>query len=63
MLPLNLYARVRICLCNFARETAGAARTRLSLRPLFAERVKKLTQTSGNSCRENAKSYLTQIES
>src|SRR5258707_6490963 len=31
---------------NFARETAGAARTRLSLRPLFEESVKK-QQTSG----------------
>jgi hypothetical protein len=33
MPPLNLYARVRI-LCILAHETAGAARTRLSLRPL-----------------------------
>ena len=30
--PLNLYARVRF-LCQLAHETAGAARTRLSLRP------------------------------
>ena len=35
--PLNLYARVRICLRIFAHETAGAARTRSSLRPLFLE--------------------------
>jgi hypothetical protein len=35
MLPLNLYARVRFFLCNFAHETAGAARTRSSLRPLY----------------------------
>jgi hypothetical protein len=33
LLPLNLYARVRFAI-SFARETAGAARTRLSLRPL-----------------------------
>ena len=33
LLPLNLYARVRSSI-PFARETAGAARTRLSLRPL-----------------------------
>jgi len=36
MPPLNLYARVRL-LHNFARETAGAARTRHSLRPLNFE--------------------------
>ena len=34
--PLNLYARVRFLLNNIARETAGAARTRLSLRPLVS---------------------------
>src|SRR5665213_3163404 len=33
--PLNLYARVRISLCINAHETAGAARTRSSLRPLL----------------------------
>ena len=37
MFPLNLYARVRFCYVHFARETAGAARTRSSLRPLFSE--------------------------
>ena len=37
MFPLNLYARVRFLLCAIARETAGAARTRSSLRPLFGE--------------------------
>ena len=37
MFPLNLYARVRISLCINAHETAGAARTRSSLRPLFEE--------------------------
>jgi hypothetical protein len=35
--PLNLYARVRF-LHIFARETAGAACTRLSLRPLISRR-------------------------
>ena len=33
MLPLNLYARVRVFKCAIAHETAGAARTRSSLRP------------------------------
>ena len=37
MFPLNLYAHVRISLCINAHETAGAARTRSSLRPLFEE--------------------------
>jgi len=34
--PLNLYARVRFFV-QFAHETAGAARTRSSLRPLFSK--------------------------
>ena len=38
MFPLNLYARVRFFYA-IAHETAGAARTRLSLRPLFPRRV------------------------
>ena len=37
MLPLNLYARVRVFKCAIAHETAGAARTRSSLRPLFSK--------------------------
>jgi hypothetical protein len=36
MPPLNLYARVRFLLLPFVRETAGAARIRLSLRPLVS---------------------------
>jgi hypothetical protein len=32
--PLNLYAHVRFVLMHIAHETAGAARTRSSLRPL-----------------------------
>src|ERR1700733_4478987 len=35
LLPLNLYARVRFLFAAFAHGTAGAARTRSSLRPLF----------------------------
>ena len=35
MFPLNLYARVRILDAQFAHETAGAASTRHSLRPLI----------------------------
>src|ERR1700716_3202436 len=34
--PLNLYARVRFFYFHFAHETAGAARIRLSLRPLVS---------------------------
>src|ERR1700736_2985526 len=33
MPPLNLYARVRFLIVQLAHETAGAARTRSSLRP------------------------------
>jgi hypothetical protein len=40
--PLHLYARVRISLCINAHETAGAARTRSSLRPLFEESANDL---------------------
>jgi hypothetical protein len=36
--PLNLYAHVRFLLMHIAHETAGAARTRSSLRPLFLGR-------------------------
>jgi hypothetical protein len=48
-----------VCSCAFsyvqlAHETAGAARTRLSLRPLLFWEGAKLTQTSGGSRRENA---------
>src|SRR6202051_3995386 len=45
-------------LCIFAHETAGAARTRLSLRPLVLFRGWQSTQTSGTSCRENVKLCL-----
>jgi hypothetical protein len=46
MPPLNLYARVRKFLLRIAHETAGAACTRLSLRPLLLMRA-KVTQSSG----------------
>jgi len=39
-----------------ARETAGAARIRHSLLPRFSRENE--TQTSGESCRENAGAYL-----
>ena len=54
MLPLNLYARVRFLLVPIAHETAGAARIRLSLRPLIGEGV-TWWQTSGQQRREIAK--------
>jgi hypothetical protein len=52
--PLNLYARVRFLL-PIARETAGAARIRHSLLPLFGENQ---GQGSGRSCREIAEPYF-----
>jgi len=55
MPPLDLYARVRF-FAHFAHETAGAARTRPSLRPLLLTRA-EVTQTSGASCRENADAH------
>jgi hypothetical protein len=57
MLPLNLYARVRFLSFSFAHETAGAARTRSSLRPLFFGGA-SFKHGSGKSCRENADAYL-----
>jgi hypothetical protein len=51
MLPLNLYARVRFCLMPFARETAGAARTRLSLRPLVIEGENQSTARAHRAAR------------
>ena len=54
-------SRCPVCSCallfaQIARETAGAASTRSSLRPLIRRGQTKM-QTSGESCRENAKSY------
>jgi hypothetical protein len=43
---------------HFARETAGAARTRLSLRPLISWRADRFNNNSRESCGENAKLCL-----
>jgi len=56
MLRLYLYARVRICLCTFARETAGAASTRRSLRPLLDGRTD--LKSPGETRRGNAEVRL-----
>jgi hypothetical protein len=45
---------VCVFLHNFAHETAGAARIRLSLRPLFVEGKEFSLQTSGESRLGNA---------
>ena len=60
MLPPNLYARVRFCFAHTAHETAGAARTRSSLRP-HDWRAGIFRQTSGKTCREIAKSRLRRL--
>src|SRR5438132_11730914 len=58
--------RIRIvCSCavlfaQIARETAGAACTRSSLRPLFSRGQKKM-QTSGEPRRENAKACFRRM--
>jgi len=57
--PLNLYARVRFLL-PIAHETAGAARIRHSLLPLFGENQ---GDNSGRSCREIAGLYPCQTSS
>ena len=53
MFPLNLYARVRFFV-QFAHETAGAARTRSSLRPLTlsegANEIAKLGRGVSREC-------------
>ena len=48
MFPLHLYAHVRFLMHSIAHETAGAARTRSSLRPLLFEARTKL-KTSGKT--------------
>jgi hypothetical protein len=52
---------VCVSLHNLARETAGAARARLSLRPLFEEGGKK-QQTPGEARRGIAKVWLLLFE-
>ena len=59
MPPLDLYARVRF-FAHFAHETAGAACTRLSLRPLLLMRA-EVTQSPGAVRREIADAYPTVI--
>ena len=54
MFSAALYARVRFLSHNFAHETAGAARIRHSLLPLWRDND---MQSSGGSCRENADVY------
>ena len=51
--------RCPVCSCApnvqfLAHETAGAARTRHSLRPLFRRRAQRICKTSGETRRENA---------
>ena len=52
-----------VCSCalssvHFAHETAGAARTRSSLRPLFSKRAERLPKTSRKTCGGIAKPCL-----
>jgi hypothetical protein len=57
----HLYARVRIFLMHNAHETAGAARTRHSLLPLFVRRDNEL-QNSGETRREDESAWLFEIQ-
>ena len=51
MPPLNLYARVRFFYVHLAHETAGAARTRRSLRPLIGrDDLEKLGRNVPREC-------------
>ena len=52
MLPLHLYAHVRFLLMHIAHETAGAARTRSSLRPLLEEGANELANLGRGASRE-----------
>jgi len=46
------------CFCaQIAHETAGAARTRSSLRPLYFERAKRSVKPRAHACREKADSH------
>src|SRR5260221_5206994 len=60
MPPPNLYACVHIFVATIARKTAGAARTRSSLRPLIS-RARFSCKTPGALRRENANSYLSTV--
>jgi hypothetical protein len=50
--PLHLYARVHFLYAQAAHETAGAARTRHSLRPLLRERDNEFAKLGRNAPRE-----------
>ena len=52
LLPLHLYAHVRFVLMHIAHETAGAARTRSSLRPLSLEVANEIGNLGQNMSRE-----------
>jgi len=54
--PLNLYARVRLLL-PIAHETAGAARTRSSLRPLFRWRDNEMQTFGRNASRDRLRIF------
>ena len=58
MLPLDLYARVRVFSAQIAHETAGAARTRSSLRPLNSERANEDANLGQNMSRERETHYV-----
>ena len=60
MLPLYLYARVHFLYAQAAHETAGAARTRSSLRPLN-ERAGKEDAKLGQFMSRGAVSYSVVI--
>jgi len=64
MLPLNLYARVRTSYVHLAHETAGAARTRSSLLPLFegrgiAAKLGRITPREGKAMFVNVSASAT----
>src|SRR5258705_9971223 len=53
---------VCVFLVHFAHETAGAARTRSSLRPLYRERVKRTANLGRPAPRECGRSFLRHCE-
>ena len=58
MFPLNLYARVRFLDAHFAHETAGAARTWSSLRPLIWEGGKLIAKLARMMRRDREAVFL-----
>jgi hypothetical protein len=59
MIPVKPVVITLVCLFHFAREAAGAAGTRLSLRPLI--RGAMFVQSSGASRRENVNACLDAV--